>query len=94
MSFALGRNHALAWKISPARVKLEAMKKPFIRVTKWLGDIPVEAECTACRGKTNFRAASTTHRPSRDEYQKSLQSQFDAHVKTTHAELPDVTSPR
>ena len=26
----------------------EAMKKPTLRVTKWLGDIPIEANCTAC----------------------------------------------
>jgi len=24
------------------------MKKPMIRVTKWLGDIPVEAACSVC----------------------------------------------
>ena len=31
------------------------MKKPTIRVTKWLGDIPVEANCSACPGVV-FRA--------------------------------------
>ena len=66
-------------------VKIELMKRPFIRVTKWLGDIPVEAECTVCRGETKFRASSTSHRPNREEYQKSLQAAFDEHVKTIHA---------
>jgi hypothetical protein len=59
------------------------MKKPFIRVTKWLGDIPVEAGCTVCAG-VHFRAESASHRPQREEYQKSLQSQFDAHLKIVH----------
>jgi hypothetical protein len=59
------------------------VKKPFIRVTKWIGDIPVEAVCTACTG-VHFRAESASHRPQREEYQKSLQSQFDAHFKSVH----------
>lgn len=62
------------------------MKKPFLRVTKWLGDIPVEAECTSCAG-VKFQATSTSHRPSREEYQKALQRGFDHHCKTVH--LPE-----
>lgn len=61
------------------------MKKPFLRVTKWLGDIPVEAECTACRGEAKFRVASASHRPTREEYSRQLQSAFDQHLKTAHA---------
>ena len=60
------------------------MKKPSLRVTKWLGDIPVAAECTSCVG-VGFDAKSASHRPTREEYQKSLQSQFDAHFKNVHA---------
>ena len=60
------------------------MKKPFLRVTKWLGDIPVEAECTACPGEAKFRAASTSHRPTREEYSTQLQRAFDHHLKTVH----------
>jgi hypothetical protein len=59
------------------------MKKPFLRVTKWLGNIPVEAECTSC-AEVKFQVRSTSHRPSREEYQKALQQQFDHHVKTVH----------
>jgi hypothetical protein len=59
------------------------VKKPFIRVTKWLGDIPVEASCTACAA-VHFRTESKSHRPQREEYQKSLQAQFEAHCKSTH----------
>jgi hypothetical protein len=58
------------------------MKKPTLRVTKWLRDIPVEASCTACAAV--FKAMSSSHRPSREEYQKSLQAQFDAHLKAAH----------
>lgn len=59
------------------------MKKQLIRVTKWLGDIPVQAECTACAA-THFQAKSASPRPNREEYQRSLQGQFDAHFKNVH----------
>ena len=61
------------------------MKKPAIRVTKWLGDIPVEAGCSACPSVI-FRAKSLGHRPNREEFQKSIQSQFDEHCKLTHSQ--------
>ena len=61
----------------------KTMKKPFLRVTKWLGDIPVEAECTHCPA-AKFRAASSSHRPNGEEYRKQLQSAFDHHLKTVH----------
>jgi hypothetical protein len=59
------------------------MKKPVIRVTKWLGDIPVEATCSACPS-VSFRAQGSGHRPNREEYQRSLQLQFDAHCRANH----------
>lgn len=59
------------------------MKKPTIRVTKWLRDIPSEATCTACPD-ISFREQGTSHRPGREEYQRSLQMQFDAHSLATH----------
>jgi hypothetical protein len=46
------------------------MKKPTIRVAKWLGDIPVEAGCSACPGVV-FRAKGSGHRPNSEEFQKS-----------------------
>jgi hypothetical protein len=61
------------------------MKKPSLHVTKWLGDIPVEAECTACPALERFRVAPASHRPNREEYQKQLQRAFDHHFKTVHA---------
>jgi len=60
------------------------MKKPTLRVTKWLGDIPVEASCTRCPD-VSFKAQAESHRPSREEYQKSLQAQFDAHCAAVHS---------
>jgi hypothetical protein len=61
------------------------MKKPTLRVTKWLADIPVEASCTFCQD-VSFRAKSTSYRPNREEYQKSLQAQFDEHCKIIHSD--------
>ena len=60
------------------------MKKPFLRVTKWLGDIPVEATCIACAG-VQLRVNSTSHRPTREAYQRLLQGEFDRHVKAVHS---------
>jgi len=59
------------------------MKKPGLRVTKWLAEIPVEATCTACASVV-FRAKGVSHRPNREEYQRSIQVQFDLHCKTAH----------
>jgi len=60
------------------------MKKPTISVTKWLGEIPVEAGCSACTGVV-FRPKGSGHRPNREEFQKSIQAQFDAHRKAVHS---------
>ena len=59
-------------------------KKPVVRVTKWLADIPVEAQCTFCPDVL-FRATGTSHRPNREEYQRSLQNQFDEHCRAAHS---------
>lgn len=59
------------------------IKKPNLRVTKWLGDIPVEATCTLCDGSV-FRATGLSHRPNRAEYQLSLQARFDEHLRIAH----------
>jgi hypothetical protein len=59
------------------------MKRSSLRVSKWLGDIPVEGECTVCAG-VRFNVRPISHRPNREEYRKSLQSAFDAHVKNVH----------
>jgi len=38
------------------------MKKPTLRVTKWLADIPVEAHCTQCPA-VSFKAAGDQPSP-------------------------------
>ena len=60
------------------------MKQPTIRVTKWLGDIPVEAHCTFCPAVT-FKAKGEGHRPDREQFKKSLEAQFQEHRKLAHA---------
>ncbi|HEY6369698.1 MAG TPA: hypothetical protein VIX37_03905 [Candidatus Sulfotelmatobacter sp.] len=60
------------------------MKKPSLHVTKWLADIPVEIECTSC-SEWRFRATSTSHRPSREEFSQQLQRAFDQHFNLVHA---------
>jgi trans-aconitate methyltransferase len=59
------------------------MKKPALRVTKWLKDIPVEGACTSC-ADARFRATSSSHRPNREEYQTLLQREFDHHLAAVH----------
>jgi hypothetical protein len=62
------------------------MKKPALRVTKWLADIPVEACCSFCPNQI-FRATSTHHRPEKAEYQQQLQEAFERHFEDVHAGL-------
>jgi hypothetical protein len=59
------------------------MKKPSLRVTKWLGDIPVGGECTACP-TVRFERGPISHRPNREEYRHTLQQEFDRHFKNVH----------
>jgi hypothetical protein len=61
------------------------VKKPVLRVTKWLGDIPVEGRCTLCP-ESVFRAASDHHRPLKAEYTQLLQREFDRHVANCHGQ--------
>ena len=64
---------------------LRAMKKPALRVTKWLGDIPIEGRCSLCP-ETLFHAASSHHRLQKAEYIERLQRAFDSHVADCHHE--------
>ncbi len=73
-------------EIAPVYGTLGSMKKPSLHVTKWLGDIPVEAECTACPGANKFRPRSTGHRPNGEEYRRQLQQAFDQHLKAAHTQ--------
>jgi len=55
------------------------MKKPTLHVTKWLGDIPVEAW-------RRLQGDGSGHRPNREEFQKSIEAQFDEHCKAAHSQ--------
>jgi hypothetical protein len=59
------------------------VKKPSVRVTKWLGDIPVEGACTSC-ASVRFQIKPLTHRPNREEYRVILQRAFDQHFRHVH----------
>jgi hypothetical protein len=61
----------------------KAMKKPTLRVTKWLKDIPVEGCCSLCP-ESLFHASSPHYRPQKAEYTESLQHAFDRHVVDCH----------
>lgn len=65
-------------------VRILLVKKPVLRVSKWLGEIPVEAYCAACSGIV-FRARGSGHRPNGEEYRASLQAQFEAHCREAHS---------
>ena len=64
------------------------MKKPYLRVTKWLADIPVEACCAMCPNHL-FRAVSHQHRPQKGDFQEQLQKAFDQHLKEVHSNTTD-----
>jgi hypothetical protein len=59
------------------------MKRPLLRVTKWLAEIPVEACCSLCADAI-FRPATSHHRPNKIEYQQKLQEAFDRHLFERH----------
>jgi hypothetical protein len=59
------------------------MKRPVLRVSKWLADIPVEACCSLCADAI-FRPAASNHRPNKIEYQQKLQEAFDRHLNDAH----------
>jgi hypothetical protein len=65
------------------------VKKPALRVTKWLGDIPIEGCCTLCP-ETLFQAASPHHRPQKAAYTDRLQRAFDRHLADLHSEKTPV----
>lgn len=63
-------------------------KEPRLRVTKWVGSVPVEAECTACRDAIfkveEWDSGEPLQEPDRQHYQDILQFGFDQHCATSH----------
>ena len=59
------------------------MNKPSLRITKWMGNIPVEGGCTSC-ADVNLKVQATTHRPVLEEYRTALAAAFELHFKEVH----------
>jgi hypothetical protein len=58
------------------------MKKLTIRLTKWLLWKAVAAPVLASPSGAN----GSSHRHNREEFQKSIQAQFDKHSETAHSQ--------
>jgi hypothetical protein len=63
-------------------------REPRLRVTKWCGDVPVEAKCSICEW-TSFKVAEWNsgeplHHPDRQHYQDILQQAFELHCEVAH----------
>jgi hypothetical protein len=87
LSFAYRYNNARCFRCkignATAERKRNGMKKPALRVTKWLRDIPVEGCCNMCPDVV-FRAETAHHRPEKAKYCELLQRAFDHHVANCH----------
>jgi len=59
-----------------------------MRVTKWSGDIALEAECSICelaRFKVaEWNSGEPLHQPDRQHYQDILQEAFESHRRVAH----------
>jgi hypothetical protein len=62
-------------------------QEPCLHITQWLGDIPVEGECTSCLS-IRFQVKSFVHLPSREKYELILQRAFDEHFNRAHSPRP------
>jgi len=56
---------------------------PFLKVTKWLGDIPVEGVCSSCPD-AEFRPSWKDHRPQKDANEEKMKQAFDRHFREVH----------
>jgi hypothetical protein len=81
------------------RILVVRTKKPTLRITRWLRRvqaagprIPLEAECTACSDaqftiKHDKRSEySGFHQPNYDSYGRTLQREFEEHLKQVHGD--------
>jgi hypothetical protein len=68
------------------RSKDEPMKKLTLSVTKWLGDIPVEAHCTQCPA-VSFQAQGTSHRANRGSIRNRSRPSLMRIVRREHSEV-------
>ena len=62
-----------------------SVKMPFLRVTKWLGDIPIEGVCTSCPD-AQFRPSWNNRRPNKAQNEEKMKQAFGRHCREVHAE--------
>jgi hypothetical protein len=56
---------------------------PSLKVTKWLGDIPVEGACSSCPD-VQFRPSWANRRPQKDLNEQKMKQAFDRHCVEVH----------
>jgi hypothetical protein len=56
---------------------------PSLRVTKWLGDIPVEGVCTSCPD-AEFRPSWKNRRPNKSQNEEKMKQAFGRHFREVH----------
>jgi ribosome-binding protein aMBF1 (putative translation factor) len=54
-----------------------------LKVTKWLGDIPVEGVCTSCPD-AQFRPSWNNHRPNKAQIEEKMKQAFGRHSREAH----------
>jgi hypothetical protein len=59
------------------------MNKPSLKVTKWLGNIPVEGVC-ACCADAQFRPSWNHRRPDKTACEEKMKREFDRHFREVH----------
>jgi hypothetical protein len=59
------------------------MKEPSLKVTKWLGNIPIEGVCTYCPD-AQFRPSWNHHKPEKNAIEEKMKQAFDRHFREAH----------
>jgi hypothetical protein len=62
------------------------VQKPILKLTKWLGDIPIQGECSVCLSLETF-ATVPAARPDRTDCMEQLERAFARHVAEFHQPL-------
>ena len=56
---------------------------PSLKVTKWMGNIPIEGVCTACPD-AQFRPSWAHHKPQKAVNEEKMRQAFDRHCRDVH----------
>jgi hypothetical protein len=59
------------------------MKMPSLKVTKWLGDIPIGGEYTSCPD-AQFKPSWAYHEPQKAVNEEKMKQAFDRHCREVH----------